>query len=315
VTEASENELRFTIQRTDASVANALRRVMIADVPTLAIDLVQIGFNSSPLHDEFISHRLGLIPLDSRHADKYNYSRDCVCDNYCSLCAVLYRLDVYCEENERLVTSYDLLMEPIDGRYGPTNNEAVLPIHGSCVAKDRLQEDASRGIIIAKLKRDQCIRLVAIAKKGTGKEHAKWIPVATTSFKSEPQITFRLEKLNSILDHNAKVEVYKWSDGSLKLDKRSDRLEYEEAFRVGRTAISGDLVRRTGELLIEAGSHPSEVIVYNTDPQKFEFFVEGTGVIPAKDIVIRALDVLHKKLTDLEAAVRVEAQEKIAEIL
>ena len=44
------------------SLANAIRR-SVSEVPTLAIDEIEIFSNDSALYDEMVAHRIGLIPL------------------------------------------------------------------------------------------------------------------------------------------------------------------------------------------------------------------------------------------------------------
>jgi DNA-directed RNA polymerase II subunit RPB3 len=63
VTSIAPHEIKFILSDTDTSMANTLRRIMIAEVPTLAIDLVEFHENSTVLNDEYIAHRLGLIPI------------------------------------------------------------------------------------------------------------------------------------------------------------------------------------------------------------------------------------------------------------
>lgn len=113
IRELRDDYAKFELRDTDASMANALRRVMIAEVPTIAIDLVEIEVNSSVLNDEFIAHRLGLIPLTSERAMSMRFSRDCdACDGdgQCEFCSVEFHLRAKCHSDQTLdVTSKDLI--------------------------------------------------------------------------------------------------------------------------------------------------------------------------------------------------------------
>jgi len=53
----------FDMVGIDAPVANAIRRILLSEVPTMAIDTVFIYKNTSIIQDEVLAHRLGLIPL------------------------------------------------------------------------------------------------------------------------------------------------------------------------------------------------------------------------------------------------------------
>jgi len=190
---------------------------MIAEVPTLAIDLVEIHENSSVLNDEYIAHRLGLIPLRYCPPDQIGVGTDChgaflrhtecVCYDRCPRCSVELTLNAdfntYYKSSPAgtvdldspwTVTSADL----------SSNNELVQPAHYSSPEEEKESHDT--GVSIVKLGPGQALKCKCIARMGMAKEHAKWSPVAVATYKFWPIITIDEERC-SLLSLEQKQEL------------------------------------------------------------------------------------------------------------
>lgn len=148
---------------------------MIAEVPTIAIDLVEFENNTSVLNDEFIAHRLGLIPLVSSYAKYMVRPFEDLGEGQIS--EVEFTLNVKCPADQRSVDVTDLDLQADAGH-------PVIPV--TTATRQQSQQTGMSGsvkpVVILKLGRNQEIKLRAVARKGMGKDHAKWIPVATAVF-------------------------------------------------------------------------------------------------------------------------------------
>ena len=144
----------------------------------MAIDLVEVEANTSVLADEFIAHRLGLIPLISKDVDSILYTRDCDCEQYCDNCSITLTLHARCTSNEIMkVYARDLVVGSV------TPNEEI--------GRPVISDPEGLGCVIAKLRQGQEIRMKCIAKKGIAKEHAKWAPTASVGFEYDPHNKLR----------------------------------------------------------------------------------------------------------------------------
>ena len=143
ILEKREDSIKFIVEGIDVAFANALRRTILAEVPTFAVDEVEFFENDSALFDEIIAHRLAMIPLTT---PVERFSLDSLeLDDY----TVTLSLEA---EGPGVVYSGDL----------KSSDEEIKP--------------ANPDIPIVKLAEGQRLVFNAYAKLGRGKDHAKWQP-------------------------------------------------------------------------------------------------------------------------------------------
>ncbi len=63
VQQSADDKLVLRLKNHHVDFVNSLRRAIMNDVPTVAISTVHMTTNNSVMADEFIAHRLGMIPL------------------------------------------------------------------------------------------------------------------------------------------------------------------------------------------------------------------------------------------------------------
>ncbi len=184
-----DNKLSFVLKDTTPAFANTLRRLMISEVPVLAVRKVTFVKNSSALFDEMIAHRLGLIPLTT-DLDNYVLPSKCSCKGAgCAKCQLSLTLKA---EGPITVYSSDL----------KSQDPKIKPVFGK--------------MPIVTLLKGQELEFEATVTLGTGKEHAKYSP-ALVYYKAYPKITIDKVKNVEEVMKSCPVDVFEVEGKTLKV--------------------------------------------------------------------------------------------------
>lgn len=276
----TDDVLIFDLIGVDASIANALRRVLLAEVPTMAIETVYIQNNTSIIQDEILAHRLGLIPIK---ADPQMFEECAEGEDPTDQNTIVFRLDVECQPPP----GHSSVSVPTASGVQPYT-EVVYTRHLEYQPQgdqeDRFPDGiapVSPDIIIAKLREGQHIQLEAHCRKGVGKDHAKFSPCATASYRLLPEIVFPTPITGDLAGELAEMCPLQVFDIE---DIRG--VPTAVAARPRDCTMCRECIRREG--------WDSRVQLRRV-ANHFIFTVESSGCIAPVDLVKQAISVLRKK--------------------
>lgn len=172
IRELTARRCKLLIEEASPYLVNSLRRVLISEVPKLAINDVILYDNNSGLFDEIVAHRVGLLPVPT-DLNALNFRDACVCSGQgCPNCTVRYTLS---KEGPGMVYSRDLQ---------PENSKLAIP---------------DPDIPIVELLKGQRLILEAEAILGRGREHAKWQACSGVGYRYVPVIRNTKETLDTLI--------------------------------------------------------------------------------------------------------------------
>ena len=193
-----QNVLSLSIKGSTPAFVNALRRTIVDEVPTMAIDTVEFQQNSSILYDEMVAHRLGLVPLKT---DLKSYSMP----------------DEQSEDGEfraqfhvKLHLKSKNVGDVLSGEM-KSDDPKIVPVFDNLPI-----------VRLAKGKDNQELEFTAVAKLGKGKQHMKWAPGHVT-FKYQPKVD--VSKVSDNAEDVAKscpANVFVHKSGKISVDPKKE---------------------------------------------------------------------------------------------
>ena len=165
-------------------VANCIRRMLLSDVETWAVDRVIVQTNTSSMEDELLAHRLSLLPITAPldlPASKLHF-----------------RAQVQCDVRTLHVENTHFALE------GGAGASDVQFGHGE--------------MVVCELHRGGELDVIATAIRGTGVQHAKWSAVTRATFEPVAEgMHFKIETAENVTAEGAFLQAL------AQLSRRLDR--------------------------------------------------------------------------------------------
>lgn len=268
----SSTVLRFVMEPTTVGYANTLRRTMITDVETIAFraNITDIGSttdvvitkNDTPLSNEMLAHRIGLIPIHVENPldwkpEEYKFSLKVSNDSSEPLDVVAADIQVLknrgAEEEPLLVPNVQFFHpDPV------THDTALLT-----VLKGKLASQEP-----------EIIEFSAVATMGTGRENAAFMPVTSRcayGYSKDDDPERKKEIFTMWLNKHKKVNVTELESNPTRKGELEREFETMEVQRCYKKDERGE-------------------------PYSFDFIVESVGVLSPTYIVARAIELLQAKV-------------------
>lgn len=170
------------------------------------------------------------------------------------------------------VMSGDIVWSPQGNQANDFATRPIRPVHDD--------------ILIVKLRPGQEINIEMRAIKGVGKEHAKWSPVGTASYRLLPEIVLEKEFTGDLAHKLSKC----FPAGVIAVERGIDGIDRARVADARKDTVSREVLR-----------HPelAEGVKLQRVRNHFIFTVESTGTIDAHVLVSEALNILVEKVDTL----------------
>lgn len=230
VLKSNKEKIQFILEDSNPAFANALRRIMMSEIPIMSVEYVDLEENTSGLFDETISHRIGMIPMEF-DPKIYSLKEECKCGGKgCSRCEVVLVLD---KQGPCIVKSGDMKSTADD----------VKP--------------SDREIPIVELLDNQKLKLEAVAQLGFGKNHAK-NQASIAAYKYAPSVRLG-ENTETCLDL-CPAKVFEQKDGKVRVANAQDCILCMKCTETGCANVSADSTSFIFTVETVSGLSPREIV-------------------------------------------------------